>query len=67
MKYAIVDKNKAVAEGIKEDYHLVSNDNKKMVVNENEIRVLKNATKLGVKLIDRRELKTILNSDTWNK
>lgn len=71
MKYAIVDTEKARIAGIKEEYHLLSDDKRYIVVNENELKKMgdpvREARKLGGELVDLRTLKTTLNSTTWNK
>lgn len=71
MKYAVVDTNKAVASGLKEEYHILSHDRTRMIVNENELATLgepeKQARRLGGELIGRKELNVTLKSEIWNR
>lgn len=71
MRYAIVNTSKAEEHGLKKAYHVLSNDKKSMIVNENELRVLgdadKEAKRLGGKLMSRKELNNIINSEIWHK
>lgn len=71
MRYAIVNTSKAEEHGFKKAYHVLSNDKKSMIVNENELRVLgdadKEAKRLGGKLMSRKELNNIINSEIWHK
>lgn len=71
MKYAAVDTEKAVARGFKEEYHVLTHDKTRMIVNENELKTLgdpqKQARRLGGELISRKELNVILKSEIWNR
>lgn len=71
MKYAIVNTVRAEENGLKKAYHVLSNDEKSMIVNENELRVMgdpdKEAKKLGGELMSRKELNNIINSEIWHK
>lgn len=71
MRYAIINREKGELAGMKEEYHLLSEDKRHIVVNENELKMLgepeMEARKLGGELVDLKTLKTILNSTTWNK
>lgn len=69
MKYAIVDTRRAGTHGIKSEYHRLSSDKSRMIVNENELRYRGDpetlAEELGGELITREELNSIMNNDLW--
>jgi hypothetical protein len=69
MRYAVVYTQDAIKAGFNIDYHRLSADKVKMILNENELRPLGNADEIakemGGKLISRQQLNDLINSETW--
>lgn len=69
MKYAIVNKRSAESAGIRVTLHRQNPDMTKIILNENELRMLGDATviakRLGGELVGRKELNNLINSEVW--
>ena len=69
MKYAIVNKRSAEASGIMVNLHRQNPAKTKIILNENELRMLGDATviakRLGGELVGRDELINLINSELW--
>lgn len=69
MKYAIVHKRSAEEAGLRIDFHVQNPDKSKIILNENELRKLgdptSSAKRLGGELVNRKELKILMNSKVW--
>lgn len=69
MKYAIINKRSAETAGFRINLHRQNPDKTKIIVNENELRIIGDpgvwAKKLGGELVSRKELNNLINSEVW--